>query len=363
MLSYEVVEHGKPLQARLRETPKPQGAEVLMRITRSGVCHSDLHIWEGYFDLGGGKRFHVKDRGCVPPFTVGHEPFGVVEGLGPQAAGVKVGERRLVYPWIGCGRCPVCEAGNDHLCLNTRFVGVIRPGAYATHLIVPDARYLVDASGIDEAWAATLACSGLTAYSAIAKLPPLAARDWVAVLGCGGLGMAAISMLRAQGVGNVIACDVDADKLARAREQGAAAVLDTRGEDALARLKALAGDAVAGVLDFVGMPATAGLGVGALAKGGHYVLCGLFGGEITLSLPPIAQRAMSLRGSYVGSLRELQEVVALARSGRLAPSPVEVRPAGEVNRSMEELREGRVFGRVVLDFEHVDPDAPARASA
>jgi propanol-preferring alcohol dehydrogenase len=103
MLSWEIVEHGKPLQKALKETPKPQGAEVLMRITRSGVCHSDLHIWEGYFDLGGGKRFYVKERGCVPPFTPGHEPFGVVEALGPKARGVKVGQKRLIYPWIGCG--------------------------------------------------------------------------------------------------------------------------------------------------------------------------------------------------------------------------------------------------------------------
>jgi D-arabinose 1-dehydrogenase-like Zn-dependent alcohol dehydrogenase len=356
MLSYDVVEHGKPLQARIRETPEPQGSEVLVRITRSGVCHSDLHIWEGFFDWGGGKRFYVKERGCVPPFTVGHEPYGVVEKLGPHAIGVRPGDKRLVYPWIGCGKCPVCEAGNDHLCLNTRFVGVVRPGAYATHIVVPDARYLVDASGIDEAWAATLACSGLTAYSAIAKLPELAPRDWVAVLGCGGLGLAAIAMLRARGVANIVACDIDAAKLEQARAQGAAAVLDTRGDDAVARLKAQAGDAVAGALDFVGMPATANLGIGALAKGGHYVLCGLFGGEITLPLPPIAQRAISVRGSYVGSLRELREVVALARSGKLAPLPVQLRKAteAEVNRSMDELRDGRVLGRVVLDFEGVD---------
>jgi D-arabinose 1-dehydrogenase-like Zn-dependent alcohol dehydrogenase len=356
VLSYEVVEHGKPLQARIRETPQPQGAEVLIRVTRSGVCHSDLHIWEGFFDLGGGKRFYVKDRGCVPPFTTGHEPYGVVEKLGPQASGVKVGDHRLVYPWIGCGKCPVCEAGNDNLCLNTRFIGVIRPGAYATHIVVPDARYLIDASGIDEAWAATLACSGLTAYSGISKLPELAPRDWVIVLGCGGLGMAAISMLRAKGITNIVACDVDTDKLERARAQGAAQGVDTRAPDALDQLKSITGGAIAGALDFVGMPATANLGIAALAKGGHYVICGLFGGEITLSLPPIAQRGISVRGSYVGSLRELHEVVALARSGKLAPSPVELRPASEVNRSMEELRDGKVIGRVVLDFEHADAD-------
>jgi alcohol dehydrogenase/propanol-preferring alcohol dehydrogenase len=108
------------------------------------------------------------------------------------------------------------------------------------------------------------------------------------------------------------------------------------------------------VLDFVGMPATTTLGTGALCKGGHYVLCGLFGGEVTMSLPPIAQRGISIRGSYVGSLRELHEVVALAKTGRLAPPPIEVRPAAEASRSMEELRDGRVSGRVVLDFGSVE---------
>jgi hypothetical protein len=101
MISYQFMEHGKPLQKVLQDTPKPKGTEVLVRVTRSGVCHSDLHIWEGYFELGGGKRFYVKDRGCVPPFTLGHEPFGVVEAVGPKAKGVKVGQKRLVYPWIG----------------------------------------------------------------------------------------------------------------------------------------------------------------------------------------------------------------------------------------------------------------------
>ena len=126
--------------------------------------------------------------------------------------------------------------------------------------------------------------------------------------------MAAISMLRARGVTNISACDVDADKLQRACEQGAAKGVDTRQADALDQIKAISDGAIAGALDFVGMPATANLGIAALAKGGHYVLCGLFGGEITLPLPPIAQRGISVRGSYVGNLQELREVVALARS-------------------------------------------------
>ena len=210
MLSWHIIEHGKPLQKVFSDTPKPQGSEVLVRITRAGVCHSDVHIWDGYFDLGGGKRFYVKERGCVPPFTLGHEPFGVIEALGPRARGVRVGQKKIVYPWIGCGKCAVCKAGQDNYCVSgIRFLGVSRPGAYSTHLLVPEPKYLVDAAGIDDAFAATLSCSGLTAYSAAAKLPEIGPRERVAVLGCGGLGLIGISVLREKGVKHVVACDID----------------------------------------------------------------------------------------------------------------------------------------------------------
>ena len=347
MISYQVVEHGKPLQKVLSETPRPQGTEVLVRITRSGVCHSDLHIWDGYFDWGGGKRFYVKERGCVPPFTMGHEPFGVVEALGPRARGVKAGQKRLVYPWIGCGKCAVCKAGQDNYCVSgSRYLGVNRAGAYSTHVLVPDAKYLVDASGVEEAYACTLACSAITAYSATAKLPALGPKDEVVVLGCGGLGLIAISVLRAKGVKRIVACDIDDAKLAPALKQGAARTVNTRAPDAAASLQG-----AAGALDFVGSPATASLGIAALRKGGRYVLCGLYGGELVHPLPPIAQRAIGIVGSYVGSLQELKEVVALAKKGKLKPPPVHTRPAAEANAALEDLKAGRVVGRTVLDFE------------
>jgi alcohol dehydrogenase, propanol-preferring len=347
MLSWEIVEHGKPLQKSLKETPKPQGTEVLMRITRSGVCHSDLHIWDGYFDLGGGKRFYVKDRGCVPPFTPGHEPFGMVEALGPRAKGVKVGQKKLIYPWIGCGKCAVCKAGQDNYCVSgSRFLGVNRPGAYSTHVLVPDPKYLLDTAGIDDAFAATLACSAVTAYSAASKLPPLNKGDAVAVLGCGGLGLIGISILKARGVRNIIGCDIDDAKLAAARRLGAKKTVNTRAAEALQQVQG-----VAGAIDFVGSPATAALGIAALRKGGRYVLCGLYGGELTQPLPPIAQRAIGIVGSYVGSLQELKEVVALAKKRKLRATPVETRPAEAANSALEDLKAGRVVGRIVLDFE------------
>jgi D-arabinose 1-dehydrogenase-like Zn-dependent alcohol dehydrogenase len=231
-----------------------------------------------------------------------------------------------------------------------RALGVLRPGAYATHVLVPHPKYLVDASGIDEGFAATLACSGVTAYSAVGKVPKLSARDWVAVIGCGGVGLAAVSILRAKGVRNVIACEVDESKLAAAKALGAKKTLDTRVPDAQ-KLQDLAGGSLAAAIDFVGMPATHALAYPALRKGGRYILCGLFGGEITLAMPPIAQRAVSVMGSYVGNLQELKEVVALAKKKKLKPVPVAMRPADEVNAILENLKAGKVLGRVVLDFE------------
>ena len=349
MISYQVVEHGKPLQRVLSQKPQPRGSEVLVRITRSGVCHSDLHIWDGYFDWGGGKRFYVKERGCVPPFTLGHEPFGVVEALGPRAKGVKVGQKRIVYPWIGCGRCAVCKAGQDNYCVSgARYLGVNVAGAYSTHVLVPDAKYLVDAAGVDESFAATLACSALTAYSAAAKLPALGAKDRVAVIGCGGVGLSGVAVLRAKGVKNIVACDIDPAKLAIAAKLGAARTLDTRTPQAAEELRG-----IAGALDFVGSPVTAALGIGALRKGGRHVVVGLYGGELVHPLPPIAQRAIGIVGSYVGNLQELKEVVALAKKKKLKPMPVETRPAQEVNGALDDLQAGRVVGRVVLDFEGI----------
>jgi D-arabinose 1-dehydrogenase-like Zn-dependent alcohol dehydrogenase len=162
--------------------------------------------------------------------------------------------------------------------------------------------------------------------------------------------MIALSTLRALGIERVIACDVDDGKLAAARAAGARETVNSRdAQAAIAQIQKLSGGSVAGALDFVGMPATANVGIAVLAKGGRYVLCGLFGGELTLPLPPIAQRAIGIIGSYVGTLQELREVVALAQSGKLKPTPVETRPIRDVNRTLDELKAGRILGRVVLD--------------
>src|SRR5438309_5738689 len=120
MRAMQIIEWGKPLEARDYPDPEPQGEEVLLRVEAAGVCHSDVHIWDGHFDLGGGQQISLESRGVRLPFTMGHEIAGEVAALGPRASGVKVGDKVVAYPWIGCGECAVCRKGEELLCLNPR---------------------------------------------------------------------------------------------------------------------------------------------------------------------------------------------------------------------------------------------------
>jgi len=255
-----------------------------------------------------------------------------------------------VCPWIGCGTCVRCREGQDNLCMAPRYVGVQRPGGYADHLLIPHPKYLVDAAGVDPAWAATLSCSGLTTYSAVSKLHPIPRDEWVAVMGAGGLGLMAIEMLRASGHERIVAVDIDAAKLEAARAAGAAGVVDGRDPQAANALKQVSGGNIYGAVDLVGATSTASLALGALRKGGRLILVGLYGGEIPLSLVTTIQRAITIQGSYVGTVAELKEVVALARAGKLKRIPIEKRPLSEVSRSLDQLKAGAVIGRVVAEI-------------
>jgi D-arabinose 1-dehydrogenase-like Zn-dependent alcohol dehydrogenase len=349
MLSYDVIEWRKPLKPIERATPTPNGTEVLVRLKYCGVCHSDVHIRDGYFDLGGGKRLEMSERGMRLPATLGHEPFGTVIAAGPEAGDAPIGADRLVYPWTGCGECVRCRDSLDNYCMAARMIGIQRPGGYADHLIVPHPRYLIDASGIDPVWAAMLSCSGLSTHSAVSKLKPIPGDEWVAVMGAGGLGLSAIGMLRALGHERIVAVDIDGTKLQEAEKAGAAMTLNSRGDSAQ-KLKQLTQDALYGAVDFVGSGDTANLVLGALRKGGKLILVGLFGGEISLSIAGTILRAITIQGSHVGSVDELKAVVALARQGKIRPIPFEKRPLSEVSRTLDELKAGSVVGRVVVEI-------------
>jgi propanol-preferring alcohol dehydrogenase len=345
--SWDVTDWGQPLQQRLREVPVPQGTEVLLRVTHCGVCHSDLHMQEGYFDLGGAKRRSL--AGGIPlPLTMGHEIVGTVLAAAPGAGEVPIGASFLVNPWTGCGECARCGANEDNLCPKGRALGVHLPGGFATHVVVPHPKYLVDISGLDPARAAPLACSGITSYAAIRKLMPLAPEDWIAVVGCGGVGLSAVALLRALGHERVLACDIDDAKLAAATERGAAAVCNIREEGGTARIVATAGGPLGGCLDFVGTGTTSSTSIAALRKGGRYVVCGLMGGELQIGVPTLALAEYSLLGSYVGNPDDMRELVSLAREGRYVLAAVVECPLAEVQPALEALAQGRVVGRQVL---------------
>lgn len=349
MRSYAMHAQGGPLEEVVSADPVPTGTEVLIEVTRCGVCHSDLHLQDGYYSLGGGRRLSLADRGVKMPLVMGHEVLGRLVAKGPEApvGDDQIGRTFVVYPWLGCGQCEICRRGEENACPVSTSIGVFRPGGYAEKCLVPHPRYLVDVEGIDPSLAATYACSGLTAYSALGKAPLDRERDWLLILGAGGLGLNALHIARALGQKHVAMADIDAAKREAARSAGADLVVDPGAEAAAGTLQALDGG-VAAAIDFVGASESAEFGVGVIRKMGTYVAVGLFGGRIELSVPLLVLRSITVRGSYVGNLRELRELVELARSGRVAPLPVEEVPMDRVNDALARLRAGRATGRLVL---------------
>ena len=348
MKSYEVCECAAPLRLREHATPQPTGTEVLLKVTAAGICHSDIHFWEGSYDIGGGKVMRLADRGLKLPLTLGHENTGEVVALGPDAKGVAIGDRRLVYPWIGCGVCAVCKRGDEQLCLKPGFVGAFRPGGFSDHLLVPHPRYLIDYGGIPAEQAAPLACSGVTAYGALKKFGDLLQSEPVVIIGAGGVGLMALAILRAMKARGAIVVDIDTGKREAALQAGALAFVDGNAPDVAAQIQAVVKDRIWAVVDFVGSGSTVKLGTDLLTKGGRLVVVGLFGGEVTIPTPFIPMRAMTVQGSYTGSIPELRELLALLRNAKTPFLPVQTRPLDRVNESLRDLKDGHVVGRVVL---------------
>lgn len=345
MESYQVLQWGKPLQRVVRDTPTPKGAEVLMRLTACGVCHSDVHMRDGAYDMGQGKSIRMSDVGISLPLTLGHEMVGSVAAAGPDAA-VAVGAHYVVYPWIGCGECRHCRRGVELDCETPRSLGTRRAGGYSDHVLVPHQRYLLDYTGVDPLVAASAACSGLTAYSALKKLPPALDDDVVVLIGAGGLGLAALGLVRSLTKARVVVVDADAAKLAMARPQ-ADAVLDIRDGGSRAALRTFASGGALAVIDFVGLPQTFEWGIAALRKGGTLIEVGLFGGGVSLSVPMLPMRHLKLLGSYVGSLAEFTELLELLKVPGVKTVPLLRRPMAEINEVFEEIRRGKVPGRVM----------------
>ena len=215
--------------------------------------------------------------------------------------------------------------------------------------MVPHPRHLFDIGTLTPVQAAPLACSGITAFSALKKVGPAIKDEPVVIMGAGGLGLMAIALHRAMGGKSVVMVDIDPAKRVAALKAGAIAAIDGRAADAAKQIQAATNGGAWSVVDFVGSSDTVKLAIDSLVvKGGRIIIVGLFGGDVTVSTPFFPMRAMTIQGSYVGSLPELKELLDLVSRTGVPPVPLRERPLDEVNDALNDLRAGKVIGRVVL---------------
>jgi len=337
--------YGAPLCETVVDVPHPQGSEVLVRIERCGVCHSDLHMQDGYFALGGDKKLDVR-AGRTLPFTLGHEIAGTVEGAGPDSD-TKSGARVAVYPWIGCGQCAACKVGDENICTAPRHLGTTVDGGFATHVLVPHPRYLIDYAPLPAGYAGALMCSGLTAYSALKRLADRAARAPLLLIGLGGVGLTGLAFARAMYGTAPFVADIDPKKREAALAAGAAEAFDPSDPNARkALLKASGG--IYAACDFAGSDASLNFATGVLAKGGKVVVTGLIGGAYSTAVAMFPLKAMTIEGTMTGTLAEARELIDLVRAKKIAPPPLAERPLAQASATLDDLRAGRIVGRVVL---------------
>ncbi len=337
--------YGAPLCETVVNAPQPQGSEVLVRIERCGVCHSDVHMQDGFFLLGGDKKLDVR-AGRTLPFTLGHEIAGVIDALGPLAT-AKPGAKVAVYPWIGCGRCAACKVGDENICSAPRHLGVTVDGGFATHVLVPHERYLIGYEPLSPGYAGALMCSGLTAYAALKRLADRAARAPLLLVGLGGVGLMGLALARAMfGVAPFVA-DIDLKKREAALAAGAAAAFDPSDPNARKALLNASGGVYA-ACDFAGSESSLHFATGVLAKGGKVVVTGLIGGAYSTAVAMFPLKAMTIEGTTTGTLAEARELIDLVRSKQIAPPPITERPLDQVSTALDDLRAGRIVGRVVL---------------
>jgi alcohol dehydrogenase len=341
-----LVAYGQPLCETVVDCPTPRGSEVLVRIERCGVCHSDLHMQDGYFSLGGDKKLDVS-AGRSLPFTLGHEIAGVIESAGGDASDAKIGSRVAVYPWIGCGVCPACLGGEENLCANPRHLGIAVDGGYATHVLVPHSRYLLDYAPLSPDFAGPLMCSGLTAYAALKRLANRPERGPVLLIGLGGVGMMGLAIARALFRTPPIVADIDAEKRNAALAAGAAQAYDPSDPQARKAVMAATGGLLA-ICDFVGSDKSLQFATGLLGRGGKVVVTGLLGGNFSIAAALFGIKAMTIEGTLTGTLTEARELLDLVRAKNIAPIPTRDRPLAQAQAALDDLRAGRVVGRTVL---------------
>ena len=352
MKAARIIEPKEALQIQDLDTPRPKGSQVLVRVLSSGVCHSDIHLWEGGYEGPGGQFLKTTDRGVKYPVTPGHEVAGTIETLGDEAESVFArGDKVLVYPWIGEGTCPACRIGEENLCDKPQSLGIYTDGGYSDHLLIPSYRYLVKLEDdLDVNEAATLSCSALTAYNAVnnASVRP---DDNLVIVGAGGLGLMAMQIAKAITGAKVTAMDLDDEKLKAAKSAGYADnVINSKKEDPVKMVMELTERKGAdAVIDFVNASKTTETDMQLLRRRAKVVLVGLYGGELKLNLVSMPTRAYRLIGSYTGSLIDLIELVSLARRKVIKPVISDRFKLDQSTEALSKLRDGKIMGRAVIN--------------
>jgi alcohol dehydrogenase, propanol-preferring len=309
---------------------------VLVRVTAAGVCHTELHFVSGLLDLG------------VAPMTLGHEIVGVVEAVGPRVAADRVGERVIVYYYVGCGACRHCRVGNEQICPNLRAeYGFVSDGGYAEYVTVAERSAVPLPDSISDVAAVPIGCGVTTAVHA-AKLANVAAGEWVVVYGAGGVGFGLVQLARARGA-RVIAVGRTAAKLRLARELGAEAVVDAGSESVSTRIRELTGGAGADVIfECVGNAETMAQASAALGRRGRLVFIGYSADSFTVHPIQLVVFEQNVLGSVGNTLQDLYEAIDLAARGVVRTVVDRALPLERFQDGLDALERGELVGRAVL---------------
>lgn len=301
----------RPVIANLPD-PSPDADGVVLRVMATGVCRSDWHGWMGH------------DPGIELPHVPGHELAGIIEAVGPNVSKWKVGDRVTVPFVCGCGTCSECHSGNQQVCVDQTQPGFSHWGSFAEYvgLHQADLNLVALPETVDFATAASLGCRFATSFRAVVDQGRTAPGEWVAVHGCGGVGLSAIMIANAIGA-NVVAVDIDDDKLALAKELGAAVTINGATEPKVAKavLQATGGGAHVSI-DALGNPVTCFNSISCLRRRGRHVQVGLMLADHAKPQIPMSRviaYELELRGSHGMQAHRYDAMLAMVQSGKLSP--------------------------------------------
>ncbi|MFC7167777.1 zinc-dependent alcohol dehydrogenase family protein [Halospeciosus flavus] len=317
-------EYGEPLRIEEVERPQPADAGVVVRVEACGICRSDWHAWKGHGEWADDQV----PRGQI----LGHEPAGEVVAVGDGVDDFEVGERVAVPFSLGDASCPECRTGHGNVCEDGYALGFEpdAPGAFAEYVHVPEADYnlahLPDEVSYEAA--AALGCRFMTAFHALTAQVDVGAGDWVAVHGCGGLGLSAVQIARSRGA-NVVAVDLDDEKLERARDQGAVETVNAGEVDAAEAIREVSGKGAHVSVDAVGTAAACRASVESLRQRGTHVQVGLTTeaekGEVSLPTDYMTRHELSFVGSRGMPPTSYDALFRLIASGDVDPEALVTR--------------------------------------